>query len=305
MLHQIGLRNVKTAVAVMLCVLISQALRLEYPFYAAIAAIISMESSMALSFRAGRNRMMGTLVGAGLGLLFAILQPDNALLCGVGMVLLIWICNRFEWNSSISIAGIVFLAIMVNMGGRNPLAYSLNRILDTTIGISVALLVNYLLFPRYHAGRVEKNQAQLVGLVREILARGVAGGQVVDLEPLNTLISEAEASLALHRADVRWSPRWVRQNHPAQDPDVGAGQSADLARYRILYQHLAVIPWEDAQRRLNAANAAALAQELHQPIPAPEAASPANEDEANLVYNYHIRQILQTWHGLAGSAAAV
>jgi uncharacterized membrane protein YccC len=289
MVKWVGMRNIKTAIAVTLCVLISQALKLEYPFYAAIAAVISMESSFVNSFRAGRNRMMGTLVGAGLGLIFASIQPNNALLCGVGTILLIYICNRFKWNSSISIAGIVFIAIMVNMNGKSPIEYSLNRILDTVIGISVALAVNYLLFPHYHAARTEQAHHSLADQTADILKRGVAGGEVVDLSGLEKHLAEAAESLSIHQADSRWS----RGGRPLDADQV----AADLEVYRTIYRHLAVIPWENAQRTLSPANAAALAQALGLPPANPEAGfEPC--DEVNQVYNYHVGQVLHQWRTL-------
>ncbi|MDU2243799.1 MAG: aromatic acid exporter family protein, partial [Paenibacillus sp.] len=58
----IGLRNLKTGLAICLCVIIAALMRLEYPFYAAIATIISMENSVTNSFTAGKHRTMGTFV---------------------------------------------------------------------------------------------------------------------------------------------------------------------------------------------------------------------------------------------------
>ena len=151
MKYTIGMRNIKTAIAIFISVMISVLLKLEYPFYAAIATIISMENSVTNSYTAGRNRMMGTFVGAGIGLLFAWIKPHDALFCALGIIIVIYICNLLKWNKSISIASIVFLAIMLNLKpGESPFYYGINRIFDTLIGVSVAVLVNYLIFPPKH-----------------------------------------------------------------------------------------------------------------------------------------------------------
>ena len=176
----VGMRILKTAIAVGVCVGISQALNLEYPFYAAIAAIISMESSLTMSFKAGRNRMLGTLVGALVGLAFASIAPNNAILCGVGTVIIIAILNYFNWNSSISIAGIVFIAIMVNLNGRSPLLYGANRILDTAIGISVALIVNYLVFPHRIDAEFELRYRQLHDQTLRRMNQGLTGSEIAE-----------------------------------------------------------------------------------------------------------------------------
>lgn len=149
--YTIGMRNIKTAIAIFITITISAILNLEYPFYAAIATIISMENSVTNSYTAGRNRILGTFIGAGIGLIFAWIEPHNALYSAIGIVIVIYLCNLLKWNKSISIASIVFLAIMLNLKlGESPFHYGINRIFDTFIGVSIAVLVNYLIFPPKH-----------------------------------------------------------------------------------------------------------------------------------------------------------
>lgn len=141
------MRNVKTGIAVFLSIIISKILNSEYPFYTAVAAIVAMQNSVEGSLKAGKNRMLGTIVGAAVGFVFALVDPGNVGLCAAGIMLVIYICNILNWKDAISIGGIVFLAIMLNLKGGSPLHYSLNRILDTFIGIVVALLVNRFIVP--------------------------------------------------------------------------------------------------------------------------------------------------------------
>jgi uncharacterized membrane protein YgaE (UPF0421/DUF939 family) len=144
---KLGMRNIKTAIAVVISILISRGLNMEYPFYAAIASIISMQSSVENSFKAGRNRMLGTIVGAFVGYLCALISPGNPFLTGIGIVCVIYFCNLFNWKESSSIAGVVFCVIMLNLKGNSPILYSINRIIDTFVGIIVAIMVNYFIMP--------------------------------------------------------------------------------------------------------------------------------------------------------------
>lgn len=144
---KIGMRNVKTAISVVLSILISNLLKMEYPFYVVIASIISMQSSVEASFKVGRNRILGTLVGAAIGFVCALIKPGDAIISGLGIIAVIYICNMLDWKESASIAGVVFCAIMLNLKGGSALFYSLNRILDTFVGIAVAVVVNRFLFP--------------------------------------------------------------------------------------------------------------------------------------------------------------
>ncbi len=150
----IGVRNLKTALAVVVCMGISKLLKLEYPFFVAIAAIISMENSLANSFKAGRNRMAGTIIGAGFGLICALIEPGNTILCGIGIIGVIYCCNLLKWRKPVAFAGVVFMAVMLTVKGKNPFFYSMNRIIDTFIGIVVAVIINYLVFPPNYVPKI-------------------------------------------------------------------------------------------------------------------------------------------------------
>ncbi|MBL4936645.1 FUSC family protein [Clostridium sp. YIM B02515] len=146
-IKKIGMRNIKTAIAVVISMIISKLLNMEYPFYTVIASIISMQSSVEASFKAGRNRMLGTLIGALIGFILSSIMPGNIILIGIGIVAVIYICNIFNWEQSTSIACVVFCAIMINLKGGSPFFYSVNRLVDTFIGITVAVGVNYFIAP--------------------------------------------------------------------------------------------------------------------------------------------------------------
>jgi uncharacterized membrane protein YgaE (UPF0421/DUF939 family) len=141
------MRNIKTGIAVLISIAISRVLKSEYPFFAAVAAIVAMQSSVEGSLKAGKNRMLGTFVGAIVGYVFALIDPGNVILCSVGIMMVIYLCNILNWKDAVSIGGIVFLAIMLNLDGGSPLYYSLNRIQDTFIGIAVALIINRYIAP--------------------------------------------------------------------------------------------------------------------------------------------------------------
>ena len=139
---KIGSRNIKTALSVFICIIIFQILKRPYPFYACIAAVICMQNSVQNSFVAGKNRMIGTIIGAIIGIVFSILIGQNAIVTGLGIVLVIYLCNLFKQDGSASIACIVFLAIMTNLKEGTSYMYALNRVFDTFIGIIVSILVN-------------------------------------------------------------------------------------------------------------------------------------------------------------------
>lgn len=150
----IGMRNFKTALAATLCAL------LYFPFdrnptFACIGAIFGTGSDMDNSKLNGGNRLFGTIIGGFLGMIlfriYIIFFPDGQthpamlLFIFVGVVLVILASLFFRWPGAIQPGGVVLCIILFNTPVDTYISYSLNRMLDTGIGVAIALLVNILL----------------------------------------------------------------------------------------------------------------------------------------------------------------
>ena len=157
-----GMRTLKTAISVFLCILVTRLLGIQYPFYSCIAAVISMQGSVSSSFHTGKNRMLGTFVGAVTGLVFALIAPANIFLIALGITIVISICSHLKWNKSVSISCIVFLAIMTNLDGKSPFVYSSGRLIETFIGIVISVAVNYAICPPKYLNRIILSSNTLV-----------------------------------------------------------------------------------------------------------------------------------------------
>lgn len=277
----IGMRNIKTAIAVFLCVLISFALKLEYPFYAAIATVIAMESSITSSYAAGKNRTMGTLVGAAFGGLFAFIQPHNAYLAALGIVCVIAVCNLLRWNKSVSIACIVFLAIMLNLRAGEPaFAYALHRVLDTLLGIGVAVLVNYFVLPPKHDRNLErarlKVRRHLSCLARQLLREG--GG--IHISPLKKDLAALQAICDTYKEEFDLGNN---KNH-----DLVSRIEQELDVYRNTYSHMRMIRLlTDPDPEGVASLGTSLLQVSNQ-----KAESALSTESQAIIYRYHVACIL-------------
>ena len=67
-----------------------------------------------------------------------------ALLLGAATVVLILLCQYF-WPGGVQPGGVVLCIVLFSTPIETYVPYALNRILDTTIGVIAALLVNYVL----------------------------------------------------------------------------------------------------------------------------------------------------------------
>ncbi|AHF08178.1 FUSC family protein [Desulfitobacterium metallireducens] len=198
-----GWRIVKTGVAVCLCVFIAQLLHMEYPFYSAIATVIALQATMADSFKQGVNRLKGTFVGAVFGYLFALVAINNPLWIGLGIIVTFAVLNYMRWNASMQIASVVFIAITLNIMGE-PLNYAFNRFIDTALGISIAFMVNWLIFPPKYKEQVENTfdeaRDQVIKIYRHVFRAVLDSEKTVrkeSIQNLNDTISHAKKLVTL------------------------------------------------------------------------------------------------------------
>lgn len=152
-----GGRAYKTCLSVFLCLLTGALLGRDSMFYAAIAAVICTQQTHEKTVNMGLHRLVGTVLGgaAGYGVLALLLRlPPGAVawaqVVGIplGCLVLIVLCNVLGRRGSVSICCIVFLSIVTHIDRDIPNTglYVLTRILDTSVGILFAVMVDKLPF---------------------------------------------------------------------------------------------------------------------------------------------------------------
>lgn len=138
----------KTSVAAILAWVASTLLlEQELPIFAAIAALLVVQPSVNQSIAKGIERSLGVLLGVvlayGAGLIFGT-SSWIVLVIIVVALLLAWALRLTPGSANqIPISAMLVLAIG---GGQNP-DYALERILETVIGVIIALLVNFAIVP--------------------------------------------------------------------------------------------------------------------------------------------------------------
>ncbi len=169
-LPKIGMRNIKTSIAVAVCMFSysvvgfilkitsthSNAIHRAFdflvnehtPIYACLAAVIVMRGSVSQSFRSGISRIIGTCIGGLFGMIFlvfgkfSVVNTLDFIIVPVGVMLLIYFLTIIKETDSTAIAVATFLIIVITVGSNSPHLYAVNRILSTSYGVVVSLLVN-------------------------------------------------------------------------------------------------------------------------------------------------------------------
>lgn len=155
---KIGMRIVKSAIAVFICFLISMIRGQGIVFYSAIAAILCMQPYVSNSLKVAKNRIVGTLIGGIFGMVILTIQRAfipahmeiiNYLLIATAIIPLIYITVIIEKPTASYITCVVFLSVTVAHGiDVSVYEFAINRILDTLIGIVVSLGVNTFHMPK-------------------------------------------------------------------------------------------------------------------------------------------------------------
>lgn len=152
---RIGKRMIKSAVAVFICLLIYLLRGQEgMPFYSAVVALLCIQAYTAESVTAAINRVIATFLGGFMGMMVLLFErafiPSDMLmlqyiLVSAMMIPIIYITVLLRKTSVSYISCVVFLSIaIVHAGDVSPYAFPINRMIDTLIGIAIALALNSL-----------------------------------------------------------------------------------------------------------------------------------------------------------------
>lgn len=155
-----GMRIIKTALSATLCVMLANLIHYTIEiditgFYASIAAVFTLESTMQNTKIKAKSRLLGTIIGGGVAL---VLYYLNILLTGgniqfliifIGIIISIQLCNVFNLQTGIMAACVAFLA-SVTISSDEYMFYIVIRTLETMYGVIIALVVNRYLFSIKH-----------------------------------------------------------------------------------------------------------------------------------------------------------
>ena len=144
----IGLRTIKTAAAIVISMFI-----VDFLGTSASKLIFAMLGAMAAvqpTFKESRDsclaQIVGVLFGSFASIVLLMLPVPSLVATGIGMVLVITLYNALHIRYSPSLPCFI-VVMMCTTPDIVPLAYASERIWDTTIGLSVGMLINTLVFP--------------------------------------------------------------------------------------------------------------------------------------------------------------
>lgn len=290
MLHRytqirIGLRTVKTAVAVMLAMAIvdSYGATTSKLIFAMLGAMDAVQPTFKASLKACLTQIVGVLLGALIGIVLLRLPINHVLAAGIGIVAVITLYNTFGIRFSPSLPCLIVVTLCTTPDA-SPIAYAFGRIWDSMIGLGVGMAINTLVFPydnsRQIRATVESLDRELIRFMEELFD----GDEIIpDAREMTRRVNDMGRQLSIFSGQ-RLILHRRRQKKELESFEVCAGKARELlARMEVLSRmgtpgRLS----EENRHRLNACGAQIRDQRPLESVL-----------ERDVVTNYHVKQILK------------
>ena len=150
-LPRVGMRVIKTIISVSI-IIFTYSLIGRNPCFACIGAVFGMGSALDEGRRAGGNRFFGTIVGGLIALGFYPLYHYEVfgipgwIYLTLGLFCVMYVSQLLGVHGSIQPGSVVYYVVIFTVPETNFVGYTLNRIVDTGIGVALSLVMSHL-FP--------------------------------------------------------------------------------------------------------------------------------------------------------------
>ncbi len=211
----IGLRTIKTAIAVILSMIVVESLGTTDSklIFAMLGAMAAVEPTFKESLESCLSQILGVVFGALCGILLGTIAMPELVAVGIGIVLVITLYNVLQIRYSPSLACFV-VVLACTTADIEPFSYAVGRIWDTAIGLAIGMAINMLVFPydnsRQLRATVYSLDKELVRFLEELFDGdeilpdvGRMGKQIKTLERQLELFSNQKLLLNLRRQSTQ------------------------------------------------------------------------------------------------------
>lgn len=282
---RIGMRTVKTVAAVIIAMVIVDLYGATSSklILAMLGAMAAVQPTFKESLESCLTQFAGVFFGAAVSVLLLMLPLHPLVSSGIGIILVITLYNLLGIRYSPALACMIVVSMCYETDAR-PIVYATGRIWDTSIGLSVGMVINTLVFPYDNSRQIRQAVEALDKAVIAFLEDMFDGDdQLPDAKEMTAAINEMGRQLATF-SNQRLLMRLRRQKEQIEVFQLCEGKSRELlARLEVLSRMSRPGRLNEENRRRLIACGADIRDE--RPLD--------SVLERDVVTNYHIEQILR------------
>lgn len=185
---------IKTAIAGVISLYITDLFHLPQGYWAAITALIVMQSNVGATLSASRSRLAGTAVGAVIGGLFDAQFGNTMMAFALAVAIAFFLCGVMHLAESQRLATVTIAIIMLTGQTNSAWTIALHRFLEVALGIVVALLVSLTLWPNHARRSARQGLADTllkVSSLYEAVMRNYRAEEAASIEALKSEVNAA------------------------------------------------------------------------------------------------------------------
>lgn len=281
---RIGLRTLKTAAAVIISMMIvtSYGTTTSRLIFAMLGAMAAMEHTFKESLESCLTQILGMFFGALAGVLLLSLPLPPLLVVGIGIVFIITLYNVFHIRFSPSLPCLI-VVVLCTTPDIQPFTYALGRFWDTAIGLVVGMVINTLIFPYNNSRQIrvtaECLEKELITFLEDMFDGDT---HLPNTEEMTHMIDEMQKQLQIF--SQQWLLLYLKRNRQKlENFQLLEGKARQLvAQMEVLCRmDCPGILSEDNRKQLKECGADIRDERVI-----------VVEQEADIVTNYHVAQIL-------------
>ena len=281
----IGLRTVKTTAAIVISMVIVDYLGASASklIFAMLGAMAAVQPTFKDSVDSCLAQIVGVLFGAFASILLLMLPVPPLVATGIGMILVITLYNLLRIRYSPSLPCFI-VVMMCTTPDIRPIAYALERIWDTAIGLGTGMIINTLVFPYDNSRQIRETvkslDKELIAFLEDmfdgddVLPDAEIMGQKVDAMYRQMRVFSNQKLLLQLRRQKEKQDTFRKCEHKVREL---------LARMEVLSQMGTPGRLSQENRKALEDNGATILDERIL----------ENATERDVVMNYHIRQVLR------------
>jgi uncharacterized membrane protein YgaE (UPF0421/DUF939 family) len=214
----------RTGLAALICLYITKLLGLSQGYWAAVSSIIVLQSHMGATIKASGARLAATAIGAFVGALLAVIEGNSYLAVALAITLAILCCTPQRLRDGYRLAGATVVSTMLGTKFQSPWGTALERFIEVSLGIIVALILAKILWPS-HARQQLRDEIQtafsdLYSLYKAVIDRYLNKAD----QPLDEFLSAVRKSIrAIHetRQQAKYEPDGLQLPNELISPVIG------------------------------------------------------------------------------------